>query len=80
MATMKNIDHWRTKVREAQHALDAAYQRDLPAGTRVVYIHGSHEIVVRIDQQTSGNYWWVVNERTGRRYLLPIERIHRVVA
>lgn len=80
MATMKNINYWRTKVREAEAALNAAEQIDLPVGTKVSYLHGNNEIVVRIvEHNRAGSYVKVANIKTGYEYLLDYDRFHRVI-
>lgn len=78
MTTMKNINHWRTKVKEAEKALRVAYENDLPVGTVVSYTQGKHEIHVEI-VETSWYYPKVRNTKTGREYRIAYERFDRVI-
>lgn len=80
-ATMTNVFHWRTKIREAERALSAALRADLPPGTRVSYTHGRNEITVRIIEHydTYSSYVKVENVKNGRQYLLDYARIDRIV-
>lgn len=77
MATMGNIRYWRTRAKEAEKALLAAYKNDLPVGTVVGYTHGKSLIEVEILEH-SWHYPLVRNTKTGRVYRIAWDRFESI--
>lgn len=68
---MKQIDYWKTKIREANNALGVAVIAEIPLGSTILYKQGKHTILaVVIDhgyfpatrikvQGESGKEYWI---------------------
>ena len=79
MATMDRIYHWRTKAREVEHSLQAAYESDLPPGTTVAYLQGKNQVIVEIVQGWGPHRCKVRNAANDKTYLLDYARIDGIV-